>query len=150
MAPQQVFRRIASHITNRQYAIQHFFTSRREVPNTGSVARDCLAAERTFLAWARTGLGFVGAGTAVLATWHDNPAALLLMGNGAFLLMFATRRYLRVLEALQNNLFPVDMGSTMLAIAVTATGTIAAAGFVARDEHKRRSKEDDTLAVPQR
>lgn len=33
--------------------------------NTGSVARDHLASERTFLAWLRTGLGFVALGIAV-------------------------------------------------------------------------------------
>ncbi|CAD6584379.1 MAG: hypothetical protein CYPHOPRED_002680 [Cyphobasidiales sp. Tagirdzhanova-0007] len=33
--------------------------------NTGSVARDHLASERTFLAWLRTGLGFVALGMAV-------------------------------------------------------------------------------------
>lgn len=33
--------------------------------NTGSVARDHLASERTFLAWMRTGLGFVALGIAV-------------------------------------------------------------------------------------
>lgn len=35
------------------------------VPNTGSTARDHLANERTFLAWARTGLTFVGLGVAI-------------------------------------------------------------------------------------
>lgn len=33
--------------------------------NTGSVARDHLASERTFLAWVRTGLGFIALGIAV-------------------------------------------------------------------------------------
>ncbi|KAK8005196.1 hypothetical protein PG990_011233 [Apiospora arundinis] len=33
--------------------------------NTGSVARDHLASERTFLAWMRTGLGFVALGIAI-------------------------------------------------------------------------------------
>ncbi|OMP86518.1 hypothetical protein BK809_0003688 [Diplodia seriata] len=33
--------------------------------NTGSVARDHLASERTFLAWLRTGLGFVALGIAI-------------------------------------------------------------------------------------
>lgn len=35
------------------------------LPNTGSVARDLLASERTFLAWARTGLGFIALGVAL-------------------------------------------------------------------------------------
>ncbi|POS80727.1 hypothetical protein DHEL01_v200867 [Diaporthe helianthi] len=33
--------------------------------NTGSTARDHLASERTFLAWIRTGLGFVALGIAI-------------------------------------------------------------------------------------
>ncbi|KAF7515624.1 hypothetical protein G7054_g14484 [Neopestalotiopsis clavispora] len=44
------------------------FWSRFATPvykNTGSVARDHLASERTFLAWIRTGLGFVALGIAV-------------------------------------------------------------------------------------
>lgn len=44
------------------------FLSRLKTPsykNTGSVARDHLAAERTFLAWIRTGLGLIALGTAI-------------------------------------------------------------------------------------
>ena len=44
------------------------FWSRLATPryrNTGSTARDHLASERTFLAWTRTGLGFVALGMAV-------------------------------------------------------------------------------------
>jgi uncharacterized membrane protein YidH (DUF202 family) len=33
--------------------------------NTGSTARDHLASERTFLAWTRTGLGFIALGLAI-------------------------------------------------------------------------------------
>lgn len=33
--------------------------------NTGSTARDHLASERTFLAWLRTGLGFIALGIAI-------------------------------------------------------------------------------------
>lgn len=35
------------------------------IANTGSVARDHLANERTFLSWTRTGLGFVALGVAL-------------------------------------------------------------------------------------
>ena len=40
------------------------------VKNTGSAARDHLANERTFLAWARTGLAFLGAGTGVFLSYE--------------------------------------------------------------------------------
>jgi len=44
-----------------------FFTRLRTptFSNTGSTARDHLASERTFLAWVRTGLGFVALGIAI-------------------------------------------------------------------------------------
>lgn len=44
------------------------FLSKLKTPiykNTGSIARDHLASERTFLAWARTGLGFIALGIAI-------------------------------------------------------------------------------------
>ncbi|CAD7958604.1 unnamed protein product [Amoebophrya sp. A120] len=40
------------------------------VENTGSVARDHLANERTFLAWAKVGLAFTAAGTALFSAYH--------------------------------------------------------------------------------
>ena len=43
-----------------------------DILNKGSIARDILAAERTFLAWARTGLGFVGSAVALFATYHQH------------------------------------------------------------------------------
>ena len=39
--------------------------SAQPISNTGSVARDHLANERTFLSWTRTGLGFVALGVAL-------------------------------------------------------------------------------------
>lgn len=41
------------------------FSRLRTLKNTGSTARDHLASERTFLAWLRTGLGFIALGIAV-------------------------------------------------------------------------------------
>ncbi|XWW95535.1 hypothetical protein V2A60_003496 [Cordyceps javanica] len=48
--------------------------------NTGSVARDHLASERTFLAWARTGLGFLALGLGVER--FSRFEAVTLQGNG--------------------------------------------------------------------
>ena len=44
-----------------------FFSRLRgeRLKNTGSLARDHLASERTFLAWTRTGLGFIALGVAL-------------------------------------------------------------------------------------
>jgi uncharacterized membrane protein YidH (DUF202 family) len=41
------------------------YLSATPTSNTGSVARDHLANERTFLSWTRTGLGFVALGVAL-------------------------------------------------------------------------------------
>uniref|UniRef100_A0A7S2YGL1 DUF202 domain-containing protein n=1 Tax=Entomoneis paludosa TaxID=265537 RepID=A0A7S2YGL1_9STRA len=110
-----------------------------EVDNSGSVARDILAIERTFLAWARTGLGFVGAGSGLAAAYHQQkaelaptvlPASALLIGNGAFLLLFATRRYYAVISALKRNKFPINAFDTLGAIVITSINTIAALGIV--------------------
>ncbi len=154
------------------------------VPNTGSIARDILAAERTFLAWSRTGLGFVGAGSALFAAYHQSSgkgaeneakearvastviptnmekpyleqdkfmdlgilnlnlnlhlyptlAAALLVGNGVFLLAFATRRYLRTVVLMTRQmdipLFPIDTRGTLIAVAVTASSTFVSLGLV--------------------
>lgn len=158
-------------------------TMSQVVPNTGSIARDILAAERTFLAWSRTGLGFVGAGTALFTAFHqsnelsngnrDNDsgvdqrntdsratlstdhaqhsetssnltinnllfyptlASALLVGNGAFLLVFATRRYLRTVTLMtrhmDHSLFPIDTKGTLIAVAVTASSTLTSLGLV--------------------
>ncbi|KAF1737559.1 hypothetical protein CRV24_003179 [Beauveria bassiana] len=48
--------------------------------NTGSVARDHLASERTYLAWTRTGLGFVALGMGVERFSRFEATAL---GNGS-------------------------------------------------------------------
>ena len=135
------------------------------VTNTGSIARDVLAAERTFLAWSRTGLGFVGAGSAMFAAYqrygnfdresNDKrvfilqpvfAASALLVGNGAFLLLFATRRYLRIIHALTKDQFPIDTKGPLLAVVVTASSTITSLGLLLQDEYqncfKSREKKE--------
>ena len=140
------------------------------VPNEGSIARDVLAAERTFLAWGRTGLGFVGAGSALFAAYHNReadtvdvigeksndstqnittttihasmldeviPACGILIANGIFLLGFATRRYVGIVNALKNhNTFPIYVGGTLFAVMVTAAGTISSLVIVANARYR--------------
>jgi uncharacterized membrane protein YidH (DUF202 family) len=119
------------------------FSPTEEIANTGSIARDILATERTFLAWSRTGLGFVGAGSALAAAYHREhaalapsimPASAFLIGNGAFLLLFATRRYWLVIAALRRDKFPVHTVGTLLAVFVTSVNTVTALAIVARAE----------------
>jgi uncharacterized membrane protein YidH (DUF202 family) len=133
------------HLMHQTSAKRSFWTSPEEIANTGSTARDILATERTFLAWSRTGLGFVGAGSALAAAYHREhasldmapsvqPASALLIGNGAFLLLFATRRYCTVLEALRRDKFPIHTAGTLWAVAVTSVNTVASLAIVARAE----------------
>jgi uncharacterized membrane protein YidH (DUF202 family) len=128
------------------------------VKNTGSIARDVLACERTFLAWSRTGLGFVGAGSAMFAAYHRYdeglpkeeiyPASALLVGNGVFLLLFATRRYLRMVSLLTQDKFPIDTRGTLLSILVTATSTVASLGLVLNAEYQKAEKDKPTSNQP--
>jgi uncharacterized membrane protein YidH (DUF202 family) len=128
---------------------KRFFFGSSIIDNTGSMARDILATERTFLAWARTGLGFCGAGSALAAAYHRTgtvhidveKAAGLLIANGAFLLLFATRRYWTVLQALRNDKFVVNPGETLMAVAVTALSTIASLVLVWGVETSLKEKE---------
>ena len=133
-----IFRGLARHRYTRTLPFRRFFWN-EEVVNEGSIARDILATERTFLAWARTGLGFVGAGSALAAAYHRQderlapaimPASALLIGNGAFLLLFATRRYYTVLNALRQNKFLINTHDTLLAVGFTSFNTLASLGIV--------------------
>lgn len=127
------------------------------VENEGSIARDILATERTFLAWARTGLGFVGAGSALAAAYHREeqrlapaimPASTLLIGNGAFLLLFATRRYYTVLAALRNNQFLINTNDTLMAVAFTAINSVASLAIVWNAELSRSSERESEETKP--
>lgn len=97
------------------------------VRNGGSVARDHLANERTFLAWLRTALGLVGLGVLLeklepmegASQW----AGLVLVAFGGFSLLYAVARYLRVARHLTNGTFPIAKRGPLLfslgALAVT-------------------------------
>jgi uncharacterized membrane protein YidH (DUF202 family) len=113
-----------------------------QVENTGSTARDHLANERTFLAWCRTGLGFLGSGTGLFTAYcfgyasvesassgqavgrhvvHPKdvaPACGLLIANGGIMLGFAVRRYLLTQRALMSGKF-IIAGSGMLGVVAT-------------------------------
>lgn len=124
----------------------------KNLENSGSVARDLLAAERTFLAWGRTGLGFVGAGTALFAAYHQERAGIrsdivlpagILITNGTFLLLFATRRYVNVTQAIQSNMFPLHVGGTLGAILGSGLGTLTSLGLVLNTEMKKNSSSPE-------
>ncbi|HVI01840.1 MAG TPA: DUF202 domain-containing protein [Enhygromyxa sp.] len=85
---------------------------RHVIANVDSTARDHLANERTFLAWVRTALGFIGLGV-VIAKLVESTALLveltgfMLVTYGAIVLIYAIVRYERVARLLQRGEFRV-------------------------------------------
>ena len=126
------------------------FSRFQTIPNKGSIARDLMAAERTMLAWARTGLGFVGAGSGLFAAYHREetslrydivPSSAILIGNGGFLLAFCTRRYHNVVKSLQLDQFPLQ--SPFGAVAVTVVSTVSSLLLLTRTELERAKETDE-------
>lgn len=126
-----MFRRIAS------------FLGAEELKNTGSLARDLLASERTFLAWARTGLGFIALGVALekveafaaisptllhLENSRTKLAAGILVGSGSLCVLHGTQRYFTTMDALRRGMFrPNAAGITGYAaacIGIAFAGTL--------------------------
>ncbi len=111
------------------------------LPNTGSLARDLLASERTFLAWTRTGLGFIALGVALerveafaqlspallhLQDSKTRVAAAVLVASGSGCVAHGTWRYFGALRLLQEGKFRPNTGGVTL-MALTSVG-IAMAG----------------------
>lgn len=71
---------LRSQLDAGRWARKGVFTG-PSVKNSGSVARDHLANERTFLAWARTGMGFVGLGVAMDSLQRHNETRILTSDN---------------------------------------------------------------------
>jgi uncharacterized membrane protein YidH (DUF202 family) len=113
------------------------------LPNTGSLARDLLASERTFLTWTRTGLGFIALGVALekveafarlspqllhLQDRRTRLAAGILVANGCACVAHGTQRYFSTVRLLKQGMFRPNVGGVGLA-AVMSVG-IAFAGTV--------------------
>jgi uncharacterized membrane protein YidH (DUF202 family) len=123
--------------------------SAKPIANTGSVARDHLANERTFLSWTRTGLGFVALGVALakldalealsptLKKDHSNltiPSAVLV-GSGAGCLSYGTTRYFVSMRLLQRGLFRPNIAGIAL-VAVTSAGIAVGGGLLVISSEK--------------
>ena len=128
--------------------------------NTGSTARDHLASERTFLAWLRTGLGFVALGIAIERFGQLDPVptaaakgkgghpkkdkseglvrGLLATGSGS--IAYGTARYFSNMRMLEKGSYkPSLYGAGALSLAVVGL-TGAACWEIARG--KREEGED--------
>lgn len=129
----------------------------KPLANTGSVARDLLASERTFLAWARSGLGFIALGVALekveafasispqllqLENKNTQTAAAVLVGSGGLCVAHGTQRYFSSLSLIRRGLFqPNAVGVSLMAatcISVAFAGTL-----LVLDNEGGRSKGKD-------
>jgi uncharacterized membrane protein YidH (DUF202 family) len=132
---------LIDHIMARRFSIL--------VKNVDSTARDHLANERTFLAWSKTGLGFVGAGTGLLSAYsfgyseHNKttvhpmliaPAVALLIANGGAIVVFSTYRYMAVQNALRAGNFIINKSGLFSMVGGTGASTLAAVCIVAYQE----------------
>ena len=116
--------------------------------NSGSTARDHLANERTFLAWARTGMGFLALGIGidslqsqthkdVLAQndqsfWASevHVPAFVCVGVGGSMLVHATNRFYKVQKALLKGQYHLGHSSVFGMVMFTSVFTVGALGLI--------------------
>lgn len=122
--------------------IRRLFQS-EAIKNTGNLARDLLAAENTFLAWTRTGLGFISLGVALekvdalaaipptflhLKYSKTKVAAGILVSSGTLCVAHGTHRYFSTMRELRRGMFrPNVIGINLVAamsIALAFAGTL--------------------------
>lgn len=114
--------------------------------NDGSVARDHLANERTFLAWLRTSLTFASAGVALTQLFRisgnssqtsfdrttSSIIGSLFVAGAIALTGLGTWRYFHVQFVLQKQIFPAARGPILFAFALTFALIVAALGVLIR------------------
>ncbi|GJQ13110.1 hypothetical protein GpartN1_g4901.t1 [Galdieria partita] len=92
-------------------------------PIKGSLARDHLANERTWLAWVRTSLTIMGFGLVVVDFLKKNLAGRIissvLIALGAFCSTYAAVRYYRLMQLIENRQFSVEIIGPWISTAVT-------------------------------
>lgn len=101
------------------------------MPDGGSLARDHLANERTYLAWVRTGLGSAAVGAAVAELGDGNGlrarvAGALFLAIGLVALAYGTSRYYRVQRALGAGRLSVDVRGPLVLSAIAVAVAVAA------------------------
>jgi putative membrane protein len=108
--------------------------SNRVSDNTGSYARDHLANERTFLAWLRTALAFMGLGVLVAKfpeqTTGSQVGGLSLIGIGGAMLIYGVIRFERLANFIDRGQYqparwgPAVLGGLTLLIAIGAIALV--------------------------
>lgn len=105
--------------------------NRAAKPNAGSLARDHLANERTFLAWVRTALAVIGLGVVVGKLVETDGVfaeviGLSLVAFGAAMLIYSVIRFERLTTLLEERMFlaarwgPVALASLGILVAISA------------------------------
>ncbi|KAI9310754.1 hypothetical protein BX666DRAFT_1818897, partial [Dichotomocladium elegans] len=107
--------------------------------NSGSVARDHLANERTFLAWLRTSLSTISVGIGITqlfrldrAVEHDSqlrtwgrPVGLIFILMSILFLFFAFVRYFHCQATMVKGYFPASRGIVLFTAASTFLSMVA-------------------------
>ena len=83
------------------------------IENTGSIARDHLANERTFIAWLRTGVTLMGVGIA-LVKFDAIISGIFLTVVGISFVIMSIFRYFEVLRALKEDKFIINSNCIIL------------------------------------
>eukprot|EP00026_Physarum_polycephalum_P017317 Phypoly_transcript_18508.p1 GENE.Phypoly_transcript_18508~~Phypoly_transcript_18508.p1 ORF type:complete len:143 (+),score=15.75 Phypoly_transcript_18508:140-568(+) len=98
--------------------------------NTGSVARDCMANERTFLAWMRTSLNCVTLGIAIVKLLDKT---ILVKFTGIFFIvlglasvLYGMVRYRAITFHVEHGQYPVDATGPMIFMGAAVAGGVLA------------------------
>jgi uncharacterized membrane protein YidH (DUF202 family) len=126
------------------------------LPNTGSLARDLLASERTFLSWCRTGLGFIALGVALekveafaaisptllhLQDSRTKVAAGILVASGSICVAHGTQRYFSTMDLLQEGKFRPNVGGVSF-MAIASVGMALAGAFAVLENEQKQKREE--------
>jgi len=135
------------------------FIRAEPLKNTGSLARDLLASERTFLAWTRTGLGFIALGVALekveafaaisptllhLENSRTKMAAGVLVASGSLCVAHGTHRYFSTMRLLQEGLFRPNVPGITMAAATSLAIAFAGTLLVLENEGGRSKGEGES------